>query len=249
MNKIEVYLEHINLTIVDDSIARISNLTNINFIVNCVVKYDRYSSDPWFDTFKANLSFPLEALSCINSSTLKMVVNFDSFYSIRSGHGFSNLDAYICSKKTLGDWLKLISQKNDFTIANLYLEHVYGLNDDPDKFVPKVISSAKNNDNINLINPNEKRDFIYVDDVSSAVCKLITNRNPRGYFEYSIGTGVHTSIEDLVKLIYKKLGSTGKVISKEFNEDNIMSFTHKYIDGWTPVFDLESGVKKLIDSI
>jgi len=91
------------------------------------------------------------------------------------------------------------------------LEHFYGSNDDPTKFVSFIVKQLLDDvDNINLTLGEQKRDFIYIDDIVSAFILILDNcaSLESGYLDYEIGTGVTITIRDFVELTKQIVGNT-----------------------------------------
>ena len=75
-----------------------------------------------------------------------------------------------------------------------------GISDDK-KFITYIIKELlSNRKKIDLTKGEQKRDFVYISDVAAAYEKAIEySKNVKnGFYEYEIGTGVSTSIEELV---------------------------------------------------
>jgi len=82
------------------------------------------------------------------------------------------------------------------------LYSVYGPFEDFSRLMPKLLLEARQQKFPPLVNPSISRDFVYVDDVCRAVETLV-ERAPslRPGEVYNIGTGVRTTLGDLVSLV------------------------------------------------
>lgn len=218
----------------------------IDIIVHCATNYGR-SFIPPTDIIQANLFLPLELLQLAKAYHLKSFINTDTLLDKR-------VNSYSLSKKQFLDWLTLFSK--DLTCVNVALEHFYGPFDDRSKFVSKIILDLLNNvDCIELTPGEQKRDFIYIDDVVDAFLKLIefSLNIPKGLYCYEIGTGKTIKIRDLVKLINTLTGNKVtqlKFGSLPYRENEIMD---SYVDlsmllklGWQPKVSLIEGLKYTI---
>jgi nucleoside-diphosphate-sugar epimerase len=134
------------------------------------------------------------------------------------------------------------------------LEHVYGPNDSNQKFINNVLEKLKKNlEKIDLTLCQQKRDFIYVDDVVNAFSTVTDNldRFLSGFYQIGVGTGRSISIEEFLlkaKLIYKSKSHLNfgaipycKNEIKKSKADN--SFLTKL--GWHPFHLIEDGIKKM----
>jgi len=171
-----------------------------------------------------------------------------------------NLNSYILSKSQFVDWLKLHSKK--IQVVNLKIEHMYGPKDDTNKFLPWIISQFKEKaSEIRLTKGEQKRDFIYIDDVVSAYL-IVLEKLPTliDYNEYEVGTGQALEIKEVLEQL-KELyeASFGKITSKmvfgalPYREGEMMSVkvnNQSLIDlGWLPKIKLQQGLKKYLEDI
>ena len=98
---------------------------------------------------------------------------------------------------------------------------------------------------LELNDPNISRDFIYVDDVASAIKKLTSNSTAQGVF--NIGSGVPTNITLMVSKVYRYFGLEFKVLKT----DQIRSLTAdtsriKEVCGWDPAYTISIGIDEYI---
>jgi nucleoside-diphosphate-sugar epimerase len=87
---------------------------------------------------------------------------------------------------------------------NVVLEHFYGPGDDTSKFVTWVIRELLTNvDHIDLTLGEQKRDFIYIDDVVSAFIAIIENesRFKKGFHQFEVGTNNLIEIRQFVNTV------------------------------------------------
>jgi len=136
----------------------------------------------------------------------------------------------------------------DVSIARLF--SVYGPKSPPHLVTSKIMSQM-NNQYISLGNLNSERDFIYIDDVISALQKI--HIKTRGYNEYNVGTGTSYSINQICKII-KNLTKQDTPIksSIQFFQKNdvkkIVCNPNKLKKlGWKPKVSIELGLKKTWD--
>ena len=110
----------------------------------------------------------------------------------------------------------------------MVLEHIYGPDDNSNKFVEQMIQNIaiKQVDKIDLTYGDQKRDFIYVDDV----CKIYLSalkyayKNNFRYKIFDVGTGIATQIKDFVSQIKSLSNSKTKLNfgTIPYREDEIM---------------------------
>ncbi len=100
----------------------------------------------------------------------------------------------------------------DVRIARIF--SVYGPNSPKSNLVFNIINQAIHDSQITLGNTTSKRDFIFIDDVITGLLNII-NSKKRGYDAYNVGTGVSTSITDLINLVLDFSKKKMKIISKK----------------------------------
>ena len=98
-------------------------------------------------------------------------------------------------------------------------------------------------------NPDNIRDYIYIDDCTSAVFQLLAN-NAQGVFNISSGIGY--SIKDIVSSIQLHFTKPLKLryLPKTFLDESINVLNNQNIikeTGWSPVVNIEEGIKRTFD--
>jgi len=124
-----------------------------------------------------------------------------------------------------------------FTWARVF--QPYGLGQDSERLVPWALAMLSAGQEIIVQNPNSKLDWISTRDIASAISWTISKPLP---LEIDIGTGIGTSVLDLLKSIALILGADTKLIKVEssnemglIQKDLIMSNDSPLlIDGWKP---------------
>jgi CDP-paratose synthetase len=219
----------------------------IDIIIHCATNYGRFAVPPT-DIIQANLFLPLKILQIAENYPVKTFINTDTILDKRVSY-------YSLSKKHFLDWLSLFSQK--MVCISVALEHFYGPFDDRSKFVSKIILDLLHEvDFIDLTLGEQKRDFIYIDDVVEAFMTLVNFSFdvPNNLYRYEIGTGKNIEIREFVQTVKTMTGN--KVTRLNFGmlpyrENEIME-SHVDISmlsrlGWQPQISLVEGLKYTID--
>lgn len=204
---------------------------------------------------KANTVFPLELLELAIALDVEIFINADTCYTTEYQH----LQAYTLSKKQFVQWAQLISKNIKF--INLVLQHPYGPGDSEAKFVPFIIKECLRADSeIPLTSGEQKKDFIYIDDVISAVMLLLDKVRllTAGYSGWECGSGNAMAVCELVKTVHRLTSSTSRLnfgaLSYRPGEN-----MHSQADitkleklGWKPTTGIEEGltvtIKRQLDS-
>lgn len=96
----------------------------------------------------------------------------------------------------------------DINIFRLFT--VYGPNQRPDMAFHRFIRNMILGEEINVYgNGNQKRDFIYVDDICNIMLKAVSNKIEEEVI--NIGGGVTLSVNESIKIIEKVLGKKAKI--------------------------------------
>ena len=88
--------------------------------------------------------------------------------------------------------------------------NIYGLGQNSSFLIPKIIDQLKSG-KIVLDDPNPRRDFIYVQDIISAIL-LSLEYSSTNYGIFNLGYGISYSVDELVHLIKKAFNSNARII-------------------------------------
>ena len=201
------------------SLVRCYKTLNIkNFVCvedkNCFCKLNEFQSDiliytacayensqnNYLDIFKTNLLFPLELINKVKTTSF--------IYIGTSLNKFTN--QYSLSKHQFSEYGKYYSYNKDINFFNIKLESFYGKDEPNDRFISYLINKLKNNEDINLTEGSQIRDFIYIDDVVDGIYTIIKS-DLKGYHDIPLGSGDGISIRELVLYLKKKLNSKSKI--------------------------------------
>ena len=91
-----------------------------------------------------------------------------------------------------------------------------------------------------------KREFLFVDDLATAVVHALENKLPDHL--YNVGTGTDVTIKTLAKIVQKIIGHKGNIIWDSSKPDGtprkLMNVSKMKKIGWSYKTELEEGVKK-----
>ncbi|MDO9325303.1 MAG: NAD(P)-dependent oxidoreductase [Methanoregula sp.] len=228
-------------------LERIFSENSIDTIIHCATNYGRGENDP-LHVIEANLVLPLKLLELGKKYHIQSFINTDTILDKR-------INYYSLSKKQFKDWLFVYKQ--DYTCINIALEHFYGSGDDETKFVTYIVHNLlKNVDKIDLTKGEQKRDFIFIDDVVDAFIKIINSLDnfSQDFYEFEVGTTDPVSIKEFVELAKSVSGNKSTLLNfgaLPYRENEVMNYTVDISEiskiGWKCRFDVETGLKKMID--
>jgi nucleoside-diphosphate-sugar epimerase len=131
-----------------------------DMIVHTACEYGR-ASNSIKGVIETNIAFPVRLLELANTSGVSGFINADTMLP-------SLVSAYALSKSQFVEWLQYFSS-GKMRVINMKIEHMYGSGDDSRKFINWILSQLRHNvPSIELTKGEQKRDFIYIDDVVSA---------------------------------------------------------------------------------
>ena len=160
---------------------------------------------------------------------------------------------YGVAKKRLNELIQIITKDTNMSYSILNFSNVFGPRQDPhgEAGVISIFSNKflSNERPIIYGDGNQTRDYVYVLDVVEAM--ILTSRSEDNLF-LNIGTGVETSVNQLVEIMKDKFNSDIEPIYQDAREGELL---RSVLDnskalatiGWKPVYDLNAGMEKVVD--
>jgi nucleoside-diphosphate-sugar epimerase len=231
----------------DVPLARVFEENPINLVVHCATNYGRRDISPT-EIIEANLVLPLHLLQLAEARGCAGFINTDTILDKRVNH-------YSLSKKQFLDWLPMFSQK--FFCANVALEHFYGPFDDRSKFVTRIILDLLDEvESIELTPGEQKRDFIFIDDVVEAFVKVIefAAGAEHDIYRFEVGSNRTSTIREFVHLTKDLVGNRTTHLAfgaLPYRENEVMEsnvdITELALLGWRPQVELRDGLARTIE--
>jgi nucleoside-diphosphate-sugar epimerase len=217
-------------------------------ILHCATNYGRKEIDP-IAIIEANLILPLQLLKRGADQGATTFINTDTVLDKR-------MNSYSLSKKQFLDWMATYSSQ--LTCINVALEHFYGPEDDPSKFVSFIVREILSEvTQIDLTAGEQKRDFIYVDDVVSAFTTLLASMNGfgKGLFKFEVGSKKVITIRDFVGKVKSIAGNSTTQLNfgaLPYRDNEVMESSvdtsHLNRLGWNPQISIDEGLRRTIES-
>lgn len=232
------------------TVKEIFDNENVDVVIHTATLYGR-RQEHLTSMEKVNVEFPLEVLNEAINHNVKIFVNTSTILN-------KNINPYTLTKNHFEDWLSLYSDK--IKCINLKLDHFYGPNDKPIKFIAWIIQELKNNvEKIDLTEGTQTRDFIYIDDVVSAFDIVIEKEKniPNGKLNtFEVGTNNKTTIKEMVITIKEKLGNTKTKLNFgaiPYRKNEVLDYqvdtTGLHLLGWKPEYlSVRKGIQKLLEA-
>lgn len=217
-----------------------------DIIIHCATDYGRKNVSP-LQVIEANLILPLNLLYYAKLNNVSAFINTDTFLDKRINH-------YSLSKKQFREWFETFS--GEMVCVNMILEHFYGPHDDKTKFVSFVIHELlSGKEKIDLTLGEQKRNFIYIDDVVDAFEVIIKHdfNGENGFYDFFVGSNESISIKDFVRLLKQCSKNENTFLNfgaipyraNEIMESEIDTVALNKL-GWVPRTSLEEGLLKTI---
>lgn len=135
-----------------------------------------------------NLRFGMLLLQALNSPSdgPRHFINIGSALS-------HHVSAYALSKAQFAQWGGLMARTGGPRFTNVLLQHMYGPGDDGNKFSSLVLRACRSHQpSLALTAGEQRRDFIHVDDVVSALALLL--QMPAGRVDGAVDAGVDAEL-------------------------------------------------------
>lgn len=253
--------KNINILYVDDiahtEIESFFKNQKIELVIHCATDYGR-KNNYFFEVFESNVLFPLKLLEIGLKYNLKYFINTDSYFN-KNHLTYNALPNYSKTKKLFLSYLQTVGA--GLSIINMRLEHIYGPNDNDDKFIPYLFKNLLLDNEIALTYGHQKRDFVYIDDVVDIYIKIIStlSHKEKPYFiDLEIGSGKSIFLKDFVETMKSitKSSSALKYGMIDYRDDEIMnSFADNSLDQYAQenhiafqFSTLDQGLEKMLDT-
>lgn len=207
--------------------------------------------------YQTNITLTINALELARIWGAKVVYMSSFFYGkpiyipIDENHPLKPHNPYAESKYLSEMICKAYSRDFKLNVLSLRLFNVYGPEQTGNFLIPEIVQKLKKgNKVITLKDPRPRRDYIYIDDVVSAIICAI-HYNKEGFEVFNLGSGKSVSVDGLVSKIqeyshvpfeveYTNEFRFGEVLESVADIRSICSAFN-----WFPKFDLDQGLKEL----
>lgn len=236
-------------------------MTDCKIVIHlaAITAYNDINSDP-ISTFRNYILGTMNVLEAMRKTNANIFI----YPSSGKVYGFSNKLPYVETDKPQPSNLMGKAKLEVENIIKLYsnimncdckfiifrIFNVYGYGQSEKFLIPKIIKNL-NNSELKLGNTDIKRDYIHIDDVSSAISLAIT-RAPTGCTIYNLGSGSPVSIKEIIKNVSTISGYDINIISDNSQTRNderdteFADITKLLSIGWHPKKDLTIGLREIL---
>ena len=218
--------------------------------------------DPLLD-FEHNLLQPVQLIKTLLATDCKKFIFTSSGGTIfgepkviptsEEDYAGEPVSPYGLAKKKLNELIEVMLQNTEMSYSILNLSNVYGPRQDPhgEAGVMSIFTGKLlNNETPTIYGDGEQtRDYVYVLDVVDALLK--SSESEENLF-LNIGTGVETSVNELVSILSEKISWDGEAEYKPKREGELLRSVlnnqrAKDEIAWEPAHTLDTGLDGLID--
>lgn len=232
-------------------------------VVHCAALYGRQGESP-AQLLEANTLLPVRLYQLAAARGVPLFINTGTILEPR-------LNPYALSKHQATEWLQMLARPRSADIRsadipvcppghrvlNLKLQHFYGPHDAPTKFITGLIAQCLAHvPEIPLTDGRQRRDFIFVTDVVTAMLALLEHEPAAdalsGYADYEIGSGEPVEVRQLAELIHKLTHSRSRLLfgALPYRPGEPMATRADTAPlralGWRPLVALEEGLARTI---
>lgn len=230
-----------------------TRLPHVDAIVHLATSYGR-DGESDADIALTNTVFPLQLLQLAAARHVATFVSADTCintWPIR----YPYLRSYMLSKRHFAEWGEVYANEDKLRFINVKLHHPYGPGDGPSKFVPQLIRAClEETDDLPLTPGEQKKDFVYVDDVSAAFATLLRRAQdlPQKHTVLECGSGRAVALRAFVETVHRLTQSRARLCfgALPYREHEIMflqadTSTLREL-GWSPRVSLEQGIREIL---
>lgn len=231
-----------------EEIQKIIKKINPSIIIHTACSYGR-NRETLAEILSVNFTYGCELLKALSK-----LGKFKTFINVGTTLP-SVINYYAQTKNQFSDFgFSYTQPSSGLCFLDIKLEHMYGPGDSLDKFTTKIIHDCyKNKAIIDLTKGNQMRDFIYIDDVTSAFRAIVKNLEKfKESKSIDVGSGKVVSIKEFVKKVHLLTKSQSQLNFGALtyrNEEPMLSCANLELlekMGWSPRYSLVEGILKTI---
>jgi len=219
------------------------NKNKIDIIIHCAVSV----SNDNFKVLDTNIKFSLDLFQEAMKNDI-IFMNLDT-----TSYNYRN-NLYSISKKI---FRKIILELNFNKVINLPIEIVYGKNENRNRFVSSIIYDLLDDKSIKITEGVQKRNFIYIEDLVSAIILILKKIDiiSKENNEIYLASDDTLQIKEVVLLLKELIGGEGEILFGEIpytdNEKNDTKVNNKFLKklGWRQGTALRQGFLNMINEI
>jgi nucleoside-diphosphate-sugar epimerase len=221
-----------------------------DIVINTACCYGRGAENP-MQMVNSNINFGLNILAALDR------IDKNTTFINAGSALVKDINMYSLTKAQFEEIACLVAGDSNpkIQLINIKMQHIYGPGDDESKFITHIFHACRNNTlTIPMKAGEQRRDFIFIDDVVEAYVRILENINILGRSEYiELGSGTSLPLRDVAESIHEFTNSRSKLIFGQIpyrkKEQMLLRADIRTLTklGWAPKFDIKSGIMKMIE--
>lgn len=210
--------------------------------------------DYGLDQSLKNLAYGVNLIEMLGQVGCKMFVGAGSCWECGVATGKINekvihksSNPFTSAKLSLRLFGEHIAAKYGMKFIWMRFFYAYGPGQKKTSLVPSLIQSVEEGKVPEIKNPHGGNDFIYVEDVASAIIQVVRKYATISAGVYNVGSGHLTGVQQIMETVMKNCGVKFKPI--KIKPTGFYADISKLIKatGWRPKTGIEQGIKKTIN--
>lgn len=166
------------------------------------------------------------------------------------------LTAYAESKTLAAEYALKLNREKNFPIVILRIFTAYGAGQPARMFLSQLIRHALVNEEFEMTDGRQKRDYIYVDDAAEGILSALEKENINGKI-FNLGSGASFSLREIAEKAWRicgaetgklKIGARPKLSGESFDTQADIAAAREML-GWQPRVSLDEGLRLTIEKI
>lgn len=252
LRRVEMLLPSVQLAkcVSDSDIVQLVQATTPDVIVHTACAYGR-QGETALQVLDVNVRLGMLLLDGVLSSSGGRVSFINTGTVLEPA-----VSNYALSKQHFSQWGDVLAKQNPTKLqfVNIRLQHMFGPGDDESKFASHVMHACQRHQpQLTLTAGEQRRDFIYIDDVVSAYDVVAHKLSELAASEQvDVGSGMATTVRSFVEQVHVLIGSRTELqfgaVPYRANEPMLcLADTQKLRDlGWCPAYSLEQGIQRTV---
>lgn len=239
------------------SLSKVIGKINPSVIIHLATYSSYRNQKDYKQMVEANIKGTLNLLSASKDIDYDIFINTGS----SSEYGIKNnpmretdllepISFYAATKASSTLLCQVFAKEYKKPIVTLRPFSVYGPWEEKDRFIPTIIRALIKGETIKVTPGKQRRDFIYVEDVTDIYIKTILKGKSLSGQVLNMGTGKEYANDEVVKALFKTISKKVQVEKGGFPK-RVWDTPHWVADisktkkllNWEPQFTLEEGLK------
>ncbi len=142
-------------------------------------------------------------------------------------------------------------------IVTLRLFGVYGVGEGPERLLPYLIESLRNDAKVDLTAGEQVRDLLYIDDVTAAFLTVLERTDLPPGAVYNVCSGKPVRIKDIAFSVARAMNKSEKLLllgKRDYRKDEPMwlvgdNSLFTGATGWSPGINLQEGIERMMAAL